>query len=92
MNRDGFRTSHTIRASITADGLVLLDVQGGLVLASNHVGARIWQLIEQQLPRTAIAHQLTQEYRVPFDRAERDVDAFVGALVRRGLVTEGSSC
>src|SRR5207247_3060676 len=43
MNADRFRASPAVRASVSTDGLVLLDVEGGLVLASNPVGARIWQ-------------------------------------------------
>ena len=92
MNADRFRASRAVRASVSTDGLVLLDVDGGLVLASNPVGARIWQLIEQQHTRTEIARQLVEDYGIPADRADRDVAAFVAALAARGLVTEEPSC
>lgn len=75
-----------MKASISGDGLVLLDVRGGLVLSSNVVGARIWQLLEQRHPRADIARRLADEYAIPLDRAERDVAGFVAALVARGLV------
>ena len=81
-----FRPAATVKASISGDGLVLLDVSGGLVLSSNVVGARIWQLLEQRHPRADIARQLADEYDIPRDRAERDVAAFVAALIARGLV------
>ncbi len=76
-----------MKASISSDGLVLLDMNGGLVLASNVVGARIWQLLEERRSRTHIAQQLANEYSIAIDRAERDVAAFVAALIARGLLT-----
>lgn len=78
--------SPAVRASISVDGLVLLDMDGGLVLSSNVVGARIWELIEQQRTACEIARQLAADYDVPDDRAHRDVAAFIDALVARGLV------
>ena len=82
------RPSIAVRASISADGLVLLDVDGGLVLSSNAVGARIWQLIEETRTPHEIAQQLAVDYGVPNDRAQTDVAAFIAALVARGLVAE----
>jgi hypothetical protein len=86
-----YRVSPAVRASVSADGLVLLDVQGGLVLASNPIGARIWTLIAQTRTCHQIAQQLTADYGVPLDRAKTDVEAFVAALVARGLVSEDPS-
>jgi hypothetical protein len=90
--RTRFRVSQNVRASISGDGLVLLDVQGGLVLASNPVGARIWTLVEQQRGCVDIASQLARDYDVPVQRAYRDVIAFVTALEARGLVNEEPAC
>ena len=88
MHQNPLRPSPAVRASISDDGLVLLDLAGGLVLSSNTVGSRIWQLIEQQRTPGDIARQLTVEYGVPADRATSDVDSFVAALFERGLITE----
>jgi coenzyme PQQ synthesis protein D (PqqD) len=92
MEGDRLRVSPAVRASVSADGLVLLDVGDGIVLASNPVGARIWQLVEQQRTRLEIARQLAEDYDIPAERAHHDVAAFVGALVARGLVTEEPPC
>jgi Coenzyme PQQ synthesis protein D (PqqD) len=92
MSSDRFRVSASVRASISEDGLVLLDVQGGVVLASNPIGARIWQLVDGQLTSLEIAHQIAAEYDVSLERAHHDVDAFVQALAARGLVIEASAC
>jgi hypothetical protein len=83
---DRYHPSPAVKASISSDGLVLLDVTGGLVLSSNDVGARIWQLIEQRRAQAEIARALAGEYAIPLDRASRDVATFVAALVARGLV------
>lgn len=82
-----FRPSPAVRASISSDGLVLLDVDGGLVLSSNAVGARIWELIAGQRTTAEIAQQLAGDYTIPLDVAQRDVDAFVADLIDRGLVS-----
>jgi Coenzyme PQQ synthesis protein D (PqqD) len=90
MHDSRLRPSIAVRASISADGLVLLDVDGGLVLASNVVGARIWQLIEQRRTPDEIARQLVADYDVSHDRALSDVATFIAALVARGLVAQDS--
>ena len=88
MNRNLLRPSSTVRASVGDDGLVLLDLRGGLVLSANAVGGRIWKLIEQRRSRDDIAGQLVADFAVDCDRAARDVDRFVTDLLARGLVTE----
>src|SRR5258706_16302772 len=92
IERTRFRMSPNVRASISGDGLVLLDVQGGLVLASNPIGARIWEMVEQQLACPEIANRLAHDYGVPAGRVYRDVIAFVTALEARGLVNEEPAC
>jgi len=82
------RPSLAVRASVSSDGLILLDVDGGLVLSANAVGARIWQLIEQQRTHDEIAQQLVDDYAVPVERARLDVNAFVTDLIARRLVSE----
>ena len=88
MHHDRLRPSPAVRASISDDGLVLLDVDGGLVLSSNAVGARIWQLLEQQHTPDEIARQLSEEYDVPQARTQADVASFVAALLAQQLVIE----
>jgi hypothetical protein len=88
MERERLTVVDTVRASISADGLVLLDVRGGVLFASNHVGARIWQLIEQEHSRVEIATEIAADYNLPIEQAQSDVLAFVGSLVARGLVSD----
>ena len=83
-----YRVSPVVRASISTDGLVLLDVRGGVLLAANPVGARIWQLLEQQRTPGVIAEQFAREYATAPEQARLDVSAFVHALLSRRLITE----
>jgi hypothetical protein len=86
MDHERLHPSSAVRASISGDGLVLLDVDGGLVLASNAVGARIWQLIEHGRSIAEIGQTLAADYTVPLERAQLDVAAFITDLKARGLV------
>ncbi|MBI2220412.1 MAG: PqqD family protein [Acidobacteria bacterium] len=88
MHADRLRPSPAVRASISTDGLVLLDASGGFVWSSNQVGARIWQLIEQRRSGAEIALQLAGDYGIAHERARGDVAAFVAALVERGLLVQ----
>jgi hypothetical protein len=81
-----FTASPGVRASTSADGLVLLDVRGGLLLASNLAGARIWQLLEQHHTPASIVCCIADEFAIDRDQAGRDVDAFVDALIDRRLI------
>jgi hypothetical protein len=92
MPGDRFHASPAVRASISTDGLVLLDVDGGVVLASNPIGAQIWRLLEQRRSGPEIARQLALDYGIPIERAQDDVGAFIGALAARGLLTEEPPC
>jgi hypothetical protein len=88
MNVKTFRVAAGVSAARSSDGLVILDVGGGQLLASNTIGARIWQLLEDRRTCRAIACQLVEDFDVPFDRAERDVAAFTSSLLERGLIEE----
>jgi hypothetical protein len=92
MSIDRVRVSPLVRGSISSDGLVLLDVTGGCVLASNIVGARIWRLIEEQHSVGDIARRIAGEFDIALDRASADVDAFVAALCARGVVSPEEPC
>lgn len=90
--RTRFHISDAVRASISDDGLVLLDLRGGVVLASNSIGAHIWQLVESQLDCLEIAIRLAGDYGLPIERAQHDVAAFLAALEARGLVSAEPAC
>ena len=87
-----YRVSKSVRASISADGLMILDVSGGLMLSSNSVGGRIWQLLERRLTSDEIAREVSSVFDIPLDRASHDVTSFLSALVSRGLIAVDTPC
>ena len=88
MNDERFDVSPGVRASMSADGLVLLDVDRGIVFAANPIGARMWELVEQRWTKSRIAKQIADDFGVEHERVARDLNAFLGALLDRGLVSE----
>jgi hypothetical protein len=68
------------------DELVLLDFQTGMYFGLDPVAVRIWQLIAAHHPLAEIADTLVAEYDVPRETLERDIDALLEELERRGLV------
>lgn len=65
---------------------VLLDLRSGKYFGLNGTGARVWALLKDGLERPEIAKVLTEEFEVDEDRARADVDAFIAALMDRGLI------
>ena len=66
--------------------LVLLAIEGKQLMGLNEVGARIWDLIDDERDLHAIAARIAEEFLVDSETASRDVEAFVAELVRRGAV------
>jgi hypothetical protein len=75
-----------VRANVTADGLVLLDIESGSIFSANRVGARIWELLEAGQAEAAIAQRIAEEFDTPHRTVERDVQEFITALKARQLV------
>lgn len=86
-----FRISPVVRASSTPDGLVLLDVRGGLLLSANDVGGRIWQMLAARETPCGIARCLAEEYGIAVEQAREDVAVFVDSLVTRRLIEEATT-
>jgi hypothetical protein len=67
--------------------LVLLAIDGKVLMGLNDVGARVWELIDDERDVAAIAAQIAREFEIDAARAHEDVDAFLADLVQRGAVT-----
>lgn len=88
---DRLRMSRDVRASTTDAGLTLLDIKGGLVLASNVVGAHVWQSLAEGCTPIEAARRVAERFEVSFERAHADVQTFVASLIARGLVTRADA-
>jgi hypothetical protein len=81
------RVSDEVVFKPVGEEMVLLDFQSGMYYGLDPVGVRIWQLIAAQRPLGDIVETLLAEYDVTRAELERDVDALVEELERRGLVS-----
>jgi len=81
------RISDQVIFKPVGDEMVLLDFQSGMYYGLDPVGVRIWQLVAAQQPLGAVVEVMLAEFDVTREELERDVDALVEELERRGLVT-----
>ncbi len=66
--------------------VLLLDLDTNRAAGLNETGALVWQLLEEGAGREALAAEVAGRYRIPVPDAERDVDAFLALLERRGWI------
>jgi hypothetical protein len=81
------KPSPHVRASITDEGVILLDIHSGQILSANAVAARIWRGLEQGLSLPAIVDGIAADADVDRTIVLRDAAAFLSTLTSRGLVT-----
>lgn len=90
-NKNGitWATSPHVRATIDADGGVLLDIEKGFCYSLNPVGAKIWQTIESGDGRRAfedIINTLASQFPVSRDQLARDIDEYLRDLEKMELI------
>src|SRR3954462_7360959 len=81
-----FSISPEARASVQPDGVVFLHLGSGSVFRSNRIGARIWQGLLEREGMDAVAANISREYEVPREQAERDAAGFIAELETAGLL------
>ncbi len=82
-----WRPAAHVRAALTDDGGVLLDLRAGHYVALNAVGATLWRALAEGGTPAAAARSLARDCGQPLGRVSGDVDAFVERLVAGGLVS-----
>lgn len=65
---------------------VLLDLESGTYFGLDAVGTRIWELIGQDQPLSAILEVILDEYDVDEQRAHTDLLELLESLVAKGLI------
>lgn len=68
------------------DEIVVLDERDAAYLAVSGSGILIWHMLSKRTDRAALIEALVETYAVDHTRAGEDVDAFLTALVDRGLL------
>lgn len=66
---------------------VVVNTRTREVHVLNGTGSRIWSLLSPARSLADLVHALEGEFELPAETAAREVAAFVGDLVDKGLVT-----
>ena len=90
METTQLQVSASVKSTNTPDGVVLLDVQGGMCFPLDAVGTIIWKGLEQHASVEAIAQQVAATYQIPMEQALADTREFVQQLQAQHLVRDGS--
>jgi hypothetical protein len=65
---------------------VLLESESGMYYGLNELGTRIWVLLQEHGQLEPAFRVLLDEYEVPAERLQRELQEFVQRLASRGLV------
>jgi hypothetical protein len=83
------RPAEHIRANVTNDGLVVLDIDKGQIFSANIIAARIWQgIVVDNKPKEEVVDSIVKEWGSTTDVVTRDLDAFVDKLKAQELVVD----
>jgi Coenzyme PQQ synthesis protein D (PqqD) len=72
--------------SVVDDDLVMLDPRGSRYFGLDHVGRRIWDLLEQPQSVDALCSALQREFNVDSETCRAEVLPFVAQLAEAELV------
>jgi len=68
------------------DNQVMMHLERGKYFGMNHVGKRIWELIEQPKTMEEITQTLLSEFDVTICQCEKEVEAFLNRSVDFNIV------
>ena len=68
---------------------VILNIESGIYFGLDQVGTRIWELIGQYGDVDSILRVLEDEYDADPRVLRADLEALIGVLIEKQLVTEG---
>jgi hypothetical protein len=80
-----------LAARKVAGEMVVLSADDSSLYVLNGLGTAVWEAVDGETPLSAIVDDVVcREYAVDRERARRDVEEFVTALVSHGVLTEVS--
>lgn len=81
-------TEH-VRANVTDDGLIVLDLVKGQIFTANAIGARIWRaLFVEGQPRERVVDAIASEWGAAHEAVTTDIERFIVQLKQQGLVAD----
>jgi hypothetical protein len=82
-------TGEYVSCDLNGDAAIL-GLKDGVYYTLDSVGARIWQLLQQQQTVRMLRDAVMQEYDVDEDRCENDLQILLHDLATHGLLTVAS--
>jgi hypothetical protein len=83
-----FRASPDALATRVGDEIVLVHTVTDQIYVLNRTGARVWELLCDELDRTEIESRLAAEFDVTHADLAAEVGGLITSLVERRLITE----
>lgn len=78
-----------VRANLTDDNLIVLDLVKGQIFTANTIGSRIWRgLFVDNQPQEQVVEVIATEFGTTVETVSKDVEKFVVQLQQRGLVAD----
>jgi hypothetical protein len=81
-----FQAAPEVKASLHADGMVLIHHGSGTVFSANRVGAMIWQGATEHRSMGEMAESISGEFHLPRQTVEQDALRFLAELQAAGLL------
>ncbi len=72
--------------NVVGDEVVVLDLDGSVYLQVNGTGRVLWEALVDGCTKNDLTELLRVHFDVGVERAEADVEAFIGDLEHRGLL------
>jgi len=91
LNKVCWETSSNVVCRRIGDESILVPIRnnpddGACIFTLNHVGARVWALLDGKRGTAELVETILQEYEVEPPQAEQDLMGFLGQLEAIGLV------
>lgn len=81
------RPADHVRANLSDDGLIVLDIQQGRIFTANVFAARIWQsIVVDNKSNDEVVQAIANECNVEPTIVERDVNEFISTLKEQQLI------
>lgn len=81
-------TEH-VRANVTDDNLIVLDLVKGQIFTANMIGSRIWRgLFVDNQPKEQLVEAIAREWGTSPEIVATDIERFVVQLKQQGLVAD----
>jgi len=85
------RIAAHVKASLHADGVVLMDLNQGTVFSANRAGAIIWNAAVERWSLDRVVASISTEFHVPAQTAQEDAAEFLAQLAAAGLLVADSN-